>query len=67
MDKRPNRWLLFSSLAFQIAIAMYVAVYFGQRLDQNQKNDKPYYTLIFSGVALIAVLFLIIKQTKRLR
>lgn len=67
MNKRPNRWLLFSSLAFQMAIAMYAAVYFGQKLDQKQQNEKPYFTLIFSGLALIAVLFMIVKQTKRLR
>ena len=67
MSKRPNSWLLFSSLAFQIAIVMYFAVFFGQQLDEQQNNEKPYFTLTFSLFGLVAILVLIIKQTKRLR
>ncbi len=67
MKKRSNRWLLFSSLVFQMAGLMYLAVFFGQKLDTAQGNAKPYFTLVFSVFGLIAILFLIVKQTKRLK
>ena len=40
MKKQPNRWLTFSSLAFQIGAIMYGAVWLGQYLDTFYVNQK---------------------------
>ena len=35
MKKQPNRWLVFSSLAFQIGIIMYASIQLGNFLDEK--------------------------------
>jgi hypothetical protein len=45
MKKRPNAWLVFSSLAIQIGVLMYAAVALGQYLDQKNATAKPWWTL----------------------
>ncbi|MDG1022908.1 MAG: AtpZ/AtpI family protein [Flavobacteriaceae bacterium] len=62
MKKQPNRWLIFSSLAFQIGIIMYGAVKLGIFLDAQYETTR--FALILSVFGLIIVLWLIYKQSK---
>ena len=66
MKKQPNRWLIFSSLAFQIGAIMYGAVWIGQYLDTFYENQKSLFTLLLTVFGLVAIIYLIIKQTKHL-
>ena len=66
MKKQPNRWLTFSSLAFQIGAIMYGAVWLGQYLDTFYVNQKSLFTLALSVFGLVVIIYLIIKQTKHL-
>ncbi|MGA0212057.1 MAG: AtpZ/AtpI family protein [Flavobacteriaceae bacterium] len=66
MKKQPNKWLIFSSLAFQIAIIMYVMVRLGHHLDSQSNPEKSLFTLLTSGLGLLAILWLIYKQSKKL-
>ena len=66
MKKQPNRWLTFSSLAFQIGAIMYGAVWLGQYLDIFYVNQKSLFTLALSVFGLVVIIYLIIKQTKHL-
>lgn len=65
MKKQPNRWLIFSSLAFQMGILFFGAVQLGTYLDQNSP-DKKYFTMASCALALVACLILINKLSKRL-
>lgn len=67
MKKRPNRWLIFSGLAFQIALVMFVFIEFGQWLDAQQETKHNTYSLIAGCLAMICILYLISKQTKNLK
>ena len=66
MKKQPNRWLTFSSLAFQIGAIMHGAVWLGQYLDTFYVNQKSLFTLALTVFGLVVIIYLIIKQTKRL-
>ncbi|MGB1971397.1 MAG: AtpZ/AtpI family protein [Flavobacteriaceae bacterium] len=66
MRRRPNSWLLFFSLAFQIGAVMYAAVQFGQYLDLKTKTTKPWWTLGLCVFGLVAIIKLIYNQTKSL-
>ena len=65
MKKRPNRWLVFSSLAVQMGILFYGAVRLGSYLDPANA-EKKYYTMASCFLALVVSLVLIIKQSKKL-
>ncbi|MEK9612314.1 MAG: hypothetical protein VW080_00125 [Flavobacteriaceae bacterium] len=66
MKKQPNRWLIFSSLAFQIAIVMYASIRLGQFLDQkSQVGGGSFFVLLFSGLGLVTILWMIYRQSKR--
>ena len=66
MKKQPNRWLIFSSLAFQIGAIIYGAVWIGQYLDTFYGNQKSLFTLLLTVFGLAVIIYLIIKQTKHL-
>lgn len=66
MKKQPNRWLTFSSLALQIGAIMYGAIWLGKYLDTFYGNQQSLFTLALSVFGLVAIIYLIIKQTKHL-
>ena len=65
MKKQPNKWLIFSSLAFQIAIIMYGAIQFGTYLDRTYTLPNKLATLLLSGFGLLTILWLIYRQSKK--
>ena len=66
MKKQPNRWLTFSSLAFQIGAVVYGSIWLGQYLDAFFGNQQSLFTLSLTVFGLVAIIYLIIKQTKHL-
>ena len=67
MKKQPNKWLVFSSLFFQIAIIMYVFINIGSVIDSKYSPHQNFYSLIFSVLGIVLILFLISNQSKRLK
>jgi len=65
VKKRPNTWLVFFSLAIQIGLTMFLAVKAGDYFDTKFATSKPWFTLALCLFALIAVLRLIVHQTKK--
>jgi hypothetical protein len=64
MKKQPNKWLIFSSLAFQIAIIMFAAVKLGAYLDTKYNLLNKFASLLLSGFGLVTILWLIYQQSK---
>ncbi len=64
MKRRPNKWLIFSSLFIQIAIVMYLMVSIGLWIEYQIQTEKKIPTLICSVLGVISVIFMIKKQTK---
>jgi hypothetical protein len=66
LKKQPNRWLVFSSLAVQIALVIYAAVKLGSWLDLYLKSESNFWALTLSAIGIVFVLILIQKQSKNL-
>jgi hypothetical protein len=62
--KKPNKWLIFSSLAFQIALIMWVSIRLGQYFDLRQNSSENFFVLISSALGIILITSLIYKQSK---
>ena len=62
--KKPNKWLIFSSLAFQIALIMWVSIYLGQYLDLSVHSSQNFFVLISSALGIVLIISLSYKQSK---
>jgi hypothetical protein len=62
--KKPNKWLIFSSLAFQIALIMWVSIRLGQYFDLRQNSSENFFVLISSALGIVLITSLIYKQSK---
>ena len=62
--KKPKKWLIFSSLAFQIALIMWASIRLGQYLDFALQSSGKLYVLISSTLGLVSIVFMIYKQSK---
>lgn len=60
--KQLNKYIYFSSMAFQMGIVIAAGTIFGQWLDGKYINDYSLFTIIFSLLAVFGSLYLIIKK-----
>tara|TARA_B100000586_G_scaffold56029_1_gene38189 strand:- start:218 stop:421 length:204 start_codon:yes stop_codon:yes gene_type:complete len=67
VKKQPKSWLIFSGLAVEIGVIMYVFLQAGFYLDSITFWGLDIYTLLFSIIAIIVIIWLIIFQTKDLK
>ncbi len=67
MKKQPRSWLVFSGLAFEIAIIMYFFLKVGLYLDNIALWGLEIYTLLLSIAAILVIIRLILFQTKNLK
>ena len=61
-----NRFLVLSSLPFQMGITIYLGAYFGKYLDQKYLTEKPWLTITCVFLALVVSLYSLIQQLKRI-
>jgi len=62
--KQPNKWLIFSSLFFQIAIIMYLSYISGEKVKLKLNIDSDLPILISSIIGILIIIYFIIKQSK---
>ena len=60
--KQLNKYIYFSSMAFQMGIVIAIGTVFGQWLDGKYENDYSLFTIIFSLLAVFGSLYLMIKK-----
>ena len=61
-EKQLNKYIVFTSIVFQMGITIGVGTYFGQWLDEKYPNDFSLYTLLFSLLAVFGSLYMVIKK-----
>ena len=66
MKKRPKHWLIFSGLAFQIGITMYLMIQLGKWIEVKMKLTNNVPTLLCVLLGMIIILVLIQRQNKNL-
>lgn len=57
-----NKFIRYSSLAFEMIIIIVVAALGGRKLDNYMNNQHPYFTIGFSLLAVFTSLYLLIKN-----
>jgi len=62
--KQLKNYIQFTGLAFQMGITFYLASYFGNKLDERNAFNKPYFTIVFIIFALVISIYFLIKQLK---
>ncbi|MEK9604258.1 MAG: hypothetical protein VW127_07540 [Flavobacteriaceae bacterium] len=65
MKKQPKNWLVFSGLAFQIGIVMYLMITLGGWIQNKWDISSKWPTLVTTSIGLVMVLVLISKQSNR--
>ncbi len=66
--KKPlNKFIRLSGVGIQIGVTMYLAAYFGKKLDTYYGNEKKIITLILIVFGLIASLYSLLAQVKKIQ
>jgi|AntDeeMinimDraft_4_1070355.scaffolds.fasta_scaffold02529_3 hypothetical protein len=66
-DNQPNRWIVLSGIGFQMGATIFLCAWGGKKLDAHYLNeDQNYFTIGLVLFGVIASIFLLIKQLKRL-
>ena len=65
VKKQPKNWLIFSGLAFQIGIVMYIMVYLGRWIQEKWDVSSKWPLLVTSSIGLVLVLIIITKKANR--
>jgi F0F1-type ATP synthase assembly protein I len=61
-----NPYIVFSSMAVQMGVAIGGGAWGGSLLDDYVQNDKPIWAIVFSLVGIGASLYLLIRAAKKL-
>jgi len=61
-----NKWLVLMNIPFQMGLIIFIGVYVGKWLDENQQNDEAVYTIVFSLLSVFIALYNVIQQVKNL-
>lgn len=67
-QKKPlNKFIRLSGVGLQIGISIYLASYFGKKIDAFYQNEKNYITLIFIMIAFLGSLISLMVQLKKIQ
>ena len=64
--KQLNKYLILTSISFQMGATFYLGSYIGSFLDKQYNLEKNYYTILFVLLALFISIYNITKQLKKL-
>jgi membrane protein DedA with SNARE-associated domain len=65
--KKPlNKFIRLTGAGLQMGITIYIASYFGKKIDAHYQYEKNYFTLVFILLAFLASLFSLLIQLKKI-
>ena len=65
--KRPlNRYLVLTSIPFQIGVIVYLGAYLGKYLDLKYNLEKNWFTILLVLLAIIISMYSLMQQLKKL-
>jgi len=65
--KQPNKLFLFSGLAIEMGITIYICAKIGNWLDDKYPNSNNYFTLSLVVFGFVATMFLLIKKLQKIQ
>lgn len=64
--KKPFRnYLVFSGIAVQMGLIIYLGVYLGKWIDGKMAYQKRYFTILFTFMAMVIAIYAVIAQLKK--
>jgi len=70
MEKPPkkplNKYLKLTGIGLQMGLTIYLAAYFGKKLDVMYPNERNWFTLGLTMFGVIAAMVSVVMQTKNL-
>lgn len=71
MNKIPkkgqlNKYLQLTGIAFQMGATIYLAAYFGKKLDSYYQNEKKIFTLLLVLLGLAVSIWNLLRQLKKI-
>jgi hypothetical protein len=65
--KKPlNKYLKLTGIGLQMGLTIYLAAYFGKKLDVMYPNDRNWFTLGLTMFGVVAAMVSVVIQTKNL-
>lgn len=64
-ESKTNVYIRYSALGFQMAAIIGVLSWLGNYIDNQQQNNTPIFTIIFSLLGVSSSLYLIIKEVSK--
>jgi len=64
--KQLNKYLVLTSISFQMGVTFYLGSYIGSYLDNRLNLNTNWFTILFILLALFISIYNIIKQIKKL-
>ena len=64
MDKKPENWMQYSSLGFQIVITILIFLWLGTKLENYLNIDSPYGQLLGTFLGIFASLYNVVRTVK---
>lgn len=61
-----NKYFQLTGVAFQMGLTIYLGVYVGKKIDQSVNNSNKTFTIIFTLLALVASIWSVINQLKKI-
>lgn len=65
-DKKPNKWLVFVSLPFQMGITIYLFYWIGQLIDAKYAIEGEWWSKGLGLLAVLASLYHFIRQVNHI-
>lgn len=63
---RLKNWAILSGIAFQMGATIFLCAWAGKKLDEHYGNEKKWFTIGLVLFGLLASIYLVLKQLKRL-
>lgn len=61
--KKPlNTYIKYSSLTIQMAVFLFAGAFFGDYVDKQNNFETPLYTILFSILSFLLILFSVFKR-----
>lgn len=65
--KKPlNKYLKLTGIGLQMGLTIYLAAYFGKKLDTMYPNERNWYTVGLTMLGVVVAMISIVRQTKNL-
>lgn len=64
--KQHNKYLLLTSLSFQMGLTIYLGSYLGKELDSRSADENKFFTIVFVLLSIAIAFYMFLKQINKI-